>query len=302
MNTVSTGYISKKIEIEGDNLQLTPKELNHGEGAFFDSGTTLTHFPEKTYKTVRAAIDNFCHSDSKTNCGRNYEVSSNGLCWTLNPTYYSNVTDFYNSFPSFTFYFGQDGEAPYQWKPEDYLYKKEGKTNQYCIGIARFDRETILGGTFMKNHDVLFDKNNKRLGFVRANCQAVNEISTPQVTESDEKTPISEGEEKHQSGTDSGSNAVSRDPSPGNSNDQTRTIIIVILAGAILGLVGFFLFKGAKKQKYADMGNDLEVPDSAGAVKQVSNESNPGHGDNNTENIVRGSEEEVQNDSLEFGI
>ena len=105
----------------------------------------------------------------------------------------------------------------------------------------------------MKNHDVLFDKNNKRLGFVRANCQAVNEISTPQVTESDEKTPISEGEEKHQSGTDSGSNAVSRDPSPDNSNDQTRTIIIVILAGAILGLVGFFLFKGAKKQKYADM-------------------------------------------------
>ena len=138
---------------------MTPKELNHGEGAFFDSGTTLTHFPEKTYKyffmnftetnlnfsrTVRAAIDNFCHSDSKTNCGRNYEVSSNGLCWTLNPTYYSNVTDFYNSFPSFTFYFGQGGEAPYQWKPEDYLYKKEGKTNQYCIGIARFEYNIFI--------------------------------------------------------------------------------------------------------------------------------------------------------------
>lgn len=40
----------RKVEIEGDDIELTPKELNHGEGAFFDSGTTLTHFPEKTYK------------------------------------------------------------------------------------------------------------------------------------------------------------------------------------------------------------------------------------------------------------
>jgi len=313
----------KKIEVEGDNIELTPKELNHGEGAFFDSGTTLTHFPEKTYKAVRAAIDSFCQADSNTNCGRNYEISTNGLCYTLNPKYYSTVADFHKTFPSFTFYFGQDGEAPYEWKPEDYLYKKENKNNQYCIGISRFDRETILGGTFMKNHDVLFDKTNKRIGFVRANCEAVNQVSTPQVTESEGKTPVSGGGEKNPVSEDEGKNPVSggenegedkhtgstetnptipKETLPDNSNNDYRTIIVVILAGAILGVVGFFLFKATKKQKYADMVNDFETPESAGAVKRRSQESNPDHGDNNTENAVRVSDEEVQNDSLEFGI
>jgi len=50
------------------------------------------------------------------------------------------------------------------------------------------------------------------------------------------------------------------------------------------------------------MVNDFETPESAGAVKRGSQESNPDHGDNNTENAVRVSDEEVQNDSLEFGI
>lgn len=31
----------------------------------------------------------------------------------------------------------------------------------------------------MKNHDLLFDKDNKRIGMVRANCSAVVDISTP---------------------------------------------------------------------------------------------------------------------------
>ena len=31
---------------------------------------------------------------------------------------------------------------------------------------------TIFGGTFMKNHDVLFDKENTRIGFIRSDCSA----------------------------------------------------------------------------------------------------------------------------------
>ena len=37
---------------------------------------------------------------------------------------------------------------------------------------------SILGGTFMKNHDILFDKSNQRIGFVRADCTAEYDIST----------------------------------------------------------------------------------------------------------------------------
>lgn len=33
-------------------------------------------------------------------------------------------------------------------------------------------KKTLFGGVFMKNHDVLFDKSNKRIGFIRSNCSA----------------------------------------------------------------------------------------------------------------------------------
>ena len=54
-------------------------------------------------------------------------------------------------------------------------------------------RESILGGTFMKNHDVLFDKQNKRVGFIRANCNGVQEVTAPVFVQNNRSTEVTPG-------------------------------------------------------------------------------------------------------------
>lgn len=52
----------------------------------------------------------------------------------------------------------------------------------------------------MKNHDILFDKENKRIGFIRANCNGVQEVTAPvfiQNNRSDEVTEESRDPSHH---------------------------------------------------------------------------------------------------------
>lgn len=54
------------------------------------------------------------------------------------------------------------------WFPEDYLYRING-TKYYCVGIEPL-RDVIFGAIFMKNYDVLFNKDKRSVSFTRANC------------------------------------------------------------------------------------------------------------------------------------
>lgn len=42
-----------------------------------------------------------------------------------------------------------------------------------CLGIEKYNMN-ILGGTFMRNYDVVFDRKNKVIEFTRANCSKSN--------------------------------------------------------------------------------------------------------------------------------
>ncbi len=108
----------------------------------------------------------------------------------------------------------------------------------------------------MKNHDVLFDKTNKRLGLVRADCEAVNNISSPEVTESEGKTPTTTTEEqtaKNETTTTGTGTAVTTTESSSDDGSGAKTVVILICVGAIIGLIAYFFFKNIKKNKYADM-------------------------------------------------
>jgi len=108
----------------------------------------------------------------------------------------------------------------------------------------------------MKNHDVLFDKTSKRLGFVRADCEAVNNVSSPEVTESTSKTPTTTTEEqpsKNETTPTGTGTAVTTDESSTDDGSGSKTLVVLICIGAIIGLIVYFFFKSAKKNKYADM-------------------------------------------------
>ena len=71
-------------------------------------------------------------------------------------------------FPSYNF--EMEKGVIYEWKGEDYLFEDPKGSNRYCLPFEIINSRVMLGAVFMKNHDILFDKNKKEIHFVRANC------------------------------------------------------------------------------------------------------------------------------------
>jgi hypothetical protein len=48
------------------------------------------------------------------------------------------------------------------------------KASEYCLAIEKFARanEILLGGTFMRQNNIIFDIEKEQLGFARASCNS----------------------------------------------------------------------------------------------------------------------------------
>jgi hypothetical protein len=164
-----------KIKVDGQDLDLHMDLLNRG-GVILDSGTTFSYFPSPVYDAILSSLADFCNKNT-SNCGDMMGITEEalGICWTYEPTISDSKEHFFSTFPTFSFYFGPAGDAEYQWKAQDYLYRIPGDDEVYCLGMASNDY-TTLGATFMKNHDIMFDKDNSRIGFIRANCSQIQDV------------------------------------------------------------------------------------------------------------------------------
>lgn len=52
----------------------------------------------------------------------------------------------------------------------------------------------------MKNHDIVFDKQNKRVGFIRANCNGVQEVTTPVFVQNNRSSEVTPKGDHNQTG------------------------------------------------------------------------------------------------------
>ena len=84
---------------------------------------------------VRGSLNNFC-ALKKENCGGNRRK---GFCWLYNPETHPDVQDFFNTFGSFDFQFGEGGQASYEWKAQDYLYQEIAGSRWFCLGLEVFE-------------------------------------------------------------------------------------------------------------------------------------------------------------------
>ena len=77
-----------------------------------------------------------------------------------------------NIFPNFTFNFANN--ISFIWEPRNY-YFHNSKTS-FCLGfVGENSQKFTLGTTFMRGYDFIFDTENSKLGFVKANCSYVFE-------------------------------------------------------------------------------------------------------------------------------
>lgn len=76
--------------------------------------------------------------------------------------------DFFDGFPELKFIFNKDKVIT--WFPEDYLIKTLDKGKiLYCPGMKKLNN-IVLGATFMRNYDILFNKVEKTITFARSDC------------------------------------------------------------------------------------------------------------------------------------
>ena len=144
-----------------DNIQtkLTRQDFNSGQGSFIDSGTTLTYFPYEIFNTIVHNILSFCRLDF--NCGDQNYINEYDRCFSLNG---ADKDSFFSTFPNITFKL--DNGFDYVWTPQNYLYFNYGR---YCLAFEELDH-VILGGTWMRGHDILFDRKNSQIKFTKSNC------------------------------------------------------------------------------------------------------------------------------------
>lgn len=156
------------MRVGGETVKYDFKGTRDPKGtAFLDSGTTFVYFGETLFREYRKQFVRFCAEDD-TNCGAFIHPNN---CHIFPSEFYKDLREFFDSFPVLELVF--DDNKPVSWFPEDYLYRVKG-THYYCVGIEPL-RDVILGAIFVKNYDILVNKDDRSVTFTRANCSQIKD-------------------------------------------------------------------------------------------------------------------------------
>ena len=118
-----------------------------------------------------------CAKFNKTElCGKYEFLSDYGYCFFFNST---KDLDYAvkNYWP--TIHFKLDN-YDYKWTPERYVFNATSANRTgACLGFNKiYSKKFTLGASWIIGHDIIFDRENKLLGFAEANCYQNNELNT----------------------------------------------------------------------------------------------------------------------------
>lgn len=137
------------VQMNGRSIGIPASIYASGKGTIVDSGTTDTYLPRRASEKFKQAWSDIMGPVPK----------------------YANAKLSYSqeavaSFPTLSFVFENGIEV--RVKPSSYIEQAGGK---FIPRIYLTEASgTVLGANFMQNHDVLFDAENRRIGFAEADC------------------------------------------------------------------------------------------------------------------------------------
>ena len=150
------------------SITINNKSINVLKKAIIDSGTTYTYFPSEITNYLIKIIRQICNKK----CGKFERKREFGGCF-----YFRNNEEMLyainNIFPNITF--SINNEINYIWTPQNYYYNFSLKeNNSFCLGFSSDYENFILGSTWMKGYDIIFDREDNKIGFVVSNCNFYN--------------------------------------------------------------------------------------------------------------------------------
>ena len=152
----AAGWFAVKLTdvlVGGGSIGVIAAVWNAGKGTIVDSGTTDTYLPKRAADAFRSAWEAIVGREY-ANARMMLDAAAVGRLPAVSFVFEGGAT--VDVLPSAYMELGADGA----YVPRIYLTEGEG---------------AVLGGNFMRDHDVLFDAENRRLGFAAADCSYVGE-------------------------------------------------------------------------------------------------------------------------------
>ena len=138
-------------------IQIGNSKIEFNGKASIDSGSTLTYFPNKIFKSIMNSYLEICK-----NCGNLRNIEEYGYCAKAKDD--DEMNDIANEWKDIILVLD---DYTFIWKPENYYFiyeTKEGELN-LCLGFDGMDIEKVI-----------FDKEKYRIGIVPADCERNNTI------------------------------------------------------------------------------------------------------------------------------
>ena len=165
VNLINKDFGNYKINFK--YLKIGNDKVDFNGEAVIDSGTTISYFPTLKFKEIMKIILDKCEISKK--CGNLRKVTNFGYCVQVKDE--KELNKIVNEgWGNITFNFG---DYEFNWTPKNYhyTYAPSKKDINVCLGFDEDRRtNTLLGTTFMHGFDIIFDKEEHRLGFVEADC------------------------------------------------------------------------------------------------------------------------------------
>ncbi|CAK8539666.1 unnamed protein product [Lathyrus sativus] len=154
----------KEIHVAGKQLRLNPKVFDGKHGTVLDSGTTYAYLPDVAFLAFKRAIMRERNSLKQiSGPDPNYK----DICFSGAGI---NVSQLSKSFPVVDMVFENGHKL--SLSPENYLFRHSKVRGAYCLGVFSNGRDptTLLGGIFVRNTLVMYDRENSKVGFWKTNC------------------------------------------------------------------------------------------------------------------------------------
>lgn len=150
-----------------------------------DLGSSITYFPMEIYNFIIKAIESF--SLNETLCSEKIEVNNLGKCYVISDPLVYDLIDYF--FP-ITFIFKTNAQYVKEIKNLFIIESKYNNKSTICLGFSGWTKnEIVLGNSWIQNHNIIFDRENNRIGFTKGNCTrsitAINYQSNTTITKTD---------------------------------------------------------------------------------------------------------------------